>query len=86
MSNNELKYFQNEPYMTPNNYDIHFNAEDIPSNIPRENGYDLEKRLQKLVPLSKFIHLDFDSNALESNNKVSIYSELKINNKRVDFI
>lgn len=86
MTKNELKYFQNEPYMTPNNYDIHFNQEDIPVNIPRENGYNLEKRLQKLIPLSKFIHLDFDSNALESNNRVSIYSTLKINNMRVDLI
>lgn len=86
MVKNELKYFQNEPYLTPNNYDIHFNPEDIPVNIPRENGYNLEKRLQKLIPLSKFIHLDFDSNALESNNRVSIYSTLKINNIRVDLI
>ncbi|MBO6275395.1 MAG: hypothetical protein J6M91_07670 [Methanobrevibacter sp.] len=86
MSKHELKYFQNEPYMTPNNYDISFNKEDIPSNILVENGYDLEKRLQKLIPLSKFIHLDFDSNALESNNRVNIHSSLKINNQRVDFI
>ena len=86
MSNNELKYFQNEPYMTPNNYDIHFNESEIPVNIPRENGYDLEKRLQNLIPLSKFIHLDFDTNALESNNQIGVYSKLKINNQEVDFI
>ena len=86
MSKHELKYFQNEPYMTPNNYDISFNKEDIPSNIPVENGYDLEKRLQKLIPLSKFIHLDFDSNALESNNQIGIHTSLKINNQRVDLI
>ena len=86
MSNHELKYFQNEPYMTPNNLDIVFNKEDIPSNIPVEKGHNLEKRLQKLVPLTKFIHLDFDSNALESNNQVSIHSSLVINSRRVDFI
>ena len=86
MTEHELKYFQNEPYMTPNNYDIHFNKEEIPSNIPCENGYNLEKRLQKLIPLTKFIHLDFDSNSLESNNEVCVSSNLKINNKRVDFI
>lgn len=72
--------------MTPNNYDISFNKEDIPSNIPVENGYDLEKRLQKLIPLSKFLHLDFDSNALESNNQIGIHTSLKINNQRVDLI
>ena len=83
---NELKYFQNEPYMTPNNYDIRFNESNIPINIPRENGYNLEKRLQKLIPLSKFIHLDFDTNALESNNHITIDSKLKINNTKVDFI
>ena len=55
MSNNELKYFRNEPYMTPNNYDISFNTENIPSNIPLENGHNLEKRLQKLMPLSKML-------------------------------
>ena len=28
----ELKYFQNEPYLTPNNYDIYFNENEIKYN------------------------------------------------------
>ena len=71
--------------MTPNNYDISFNESEIPVNIPRENGHDLERRLQKLVPLTKFIHLNFEANTLSSNNLVTISSHLKINNTRVDF-
>lgn len=86
MTENEMKFFQNEPFMTPNNYDLHFNTEDIPKNIPQENGYDLEKRLSKLIPLSKFIHLDFDSGKLNSDNHVIIHSKLRINQKEVDFI
>lgn len=85
MTKNELKYFRNEPFMTPNNYNLIFNESEIPSNIPRENGHNLEKRLQKLMPLTKFIHLDFKTNALKSNNNITISSHLKINNTRVDF-
>ena len=84
MSENELKYFRNEPFMSPNNYDISFRTSDIPSNVPRENGHNLEKRLQKLVSASKFIHLSFDAKPLESNNTISVYSKLKIDNEEKD--
>ena len=78
MSNDELKYFRNEPYMTPNNYDISFNTENIPSNIPIENGHNLEKRLQKLMPLSKIIHVDFNPLNLKEDNNVFISSKVNL--------
>lgn len=87
MSNKELKYFQNEPYLTPNNYDIYFNKEDIPVNIHKEQDYILEKRLQKLMPLSKFIHLGFESNSKNfAVDTVVVFSNVKFNNQRVDLL
>ena len=83
----ELKYFQNEPYLTPNNYDIYFNENEIPSNKKKKKGYILEKRLQKLMPLTKFIHLGFDVDTTKmANNQLVINSRLKINKQEVKFI
>lgn len=72
--------------MTPNNYDIYFNPTEIPSNIPQENGYNLEKRLQKLMPLTKKIHLNIDHTTIPANNHIRVFTEMTVNNKKVVFI
>ncbi len=80
------KYFLNEPYMTPNNYDIDFNPNNIPSNIQLETAVNLQKRLQKLMPLTKYIHLMLNSEQTSYTNHINITTKMKINNKEVKFI
>lgn len=81
-----MKYARNEPYMNPNNFDISFNVNDVPSNVEMENGYNLEKRLQKVMPLTKKVHVNIGSSNLHQNNELNISSILRINNKKVKFI
>ena len=80
------KCFHNEPFMTPNNFDIYFNPLEIPSNIPRESGYNLERRLQKLMPLTKIIHVNVDSTTVPADNHVGVFTEMTVNDKKVVFI
>lgn len=88
MVDKHCKYFRHEPYMTPNNYDIYFNQDEIPANIKRENVPNLTNRLQNLMPLTKKIHINLNSNpeTLTESNSFKISSKLKINNTEVEFI
>lgn len=43
---------------TPSDFDLSFNFNQVPVNIMQEDGVELQKRLQRLMPLSKRIHLD----------------------------
>lgn len=86
MANENHKFFRHEPYMTPNNYDVYFNPEEVPSNIRVENGRNLEKRLNKLISPTKFIHLNIDSATVPADNTVRIYGEMVVNGKKVKFI
>ena len=87
MNNKKCKYFHHEPYWTPNNYDIYINQSSIPSNVPRENLPNLFERLQKLMPLGKIIHINFDTEPSEfsKGNAFMMNTVLKINNKQVKF-
>ena len=80
------KYFHHEPYMTPNNYDIRLDPNEIPSNLECESAYDLEKRLQKLMPLTKKVHLDLGSSDLQTYDSVDIFCSLRLNGEEVKFI
>ena len=74
--------------MTPNNYDIYFDPEQIPVNIPRENVPNLTNRLQKLIPLSKKIHVNLTTNpeTITESNTFTISTKMKINNHEVKFL
>lgn len=78
------KYFHHEPYMTPNNYDLFFDYNSIPVNIPAEKPHDLRNRLQKLMPLTKFIHLNMDSDTLEESNNIHLHTNLKLSYDVID--
>lgn len=88
MNENNCKYFRHEPYMTPNNYDIYIQQSQIPSNIPRENSSDMFERLQKLMPLGKVIHINFDNNPhdFKESSSFKINTLFKINGKQVRFV
>lgn len=82
------KIIHHEPYYTPNNYDLYFDYDNIPANIKPIDAANLEKRLQKLMPLSKIIHVNMNSNELEKINHLNIHTSLsiyeKINDSKVD--
>ncbi|MBQ2832896.1 hypothetical protein [Methanobrevibacter sp.] len=86
MVNEDFKRFHHEPYMNPNNYDLYFNPEEVPSNIRVENGRNLEKRLNKLISPTQFVHLNIDSATLPADNNVVLYGEMLVNGKKVSFI
>lgn len=80
------KIIHHEPYYTPNNFDLHFDVNKIPSNIQMESAVDLQKRLQKLMPPSKYIHLDLDTDELNKREHIRIITKLQINGKGVKFL
>jgi len=81
----KCKRFRHEPDWTPNNYDLYLNTHEIPSNIQKENASNLVKRLKKLMPLSKRLHVHFnvDPETITSKNSFKINTSLKFNNKKV---
>lgn len=81
-----MKIFRHEPYMTPNNYDIYFDTREIPVNIPVETAGQLERRLQKLMPLTKKIHVNLEEKNLHGTNNISCFTKLKMNNIEVKFL
>lgn len=74
----DCKKLRSEPYDNPNNYDIEFDVTQIPVNIPVENGRNLEKRLQKLMPLGKIIHVSQDNSTRPGGNGLKIGTYLNI--------
>lgn len=79
----ECKKLRSEPYLNPNNYDIEFDSVQIPSNIPVENGRNLEKRLQKLMPLGKIIHVKQNNSITPKNNSLRINTYLNLRKQGV---
>ena len=72
------KYFHHEPYYTPNNYDLFFDYNSVPVNIPVEKPHDLRNRLQKLMPLSQIIHLNMDNETFEEDNNIHLHTNLRM--------
>ena len=80
----ECKHFHQDPYWTPNNYDLYFDYNKIPRNIPLENNHNLIKRLKKYLPLSKILHINMESENVEHDETVNICTGVKISFERVD--
>ncbi|WP_407454417.1 hypothetical protein [Methanobrevibacter sp.] len=81
-----MKIFHNDSEYTPNNFDIYFDTTEVPSNIEIESAYSLEKRLNKLMPLSKRVHLNLGVKDLHRNNSIHISSIVRMNDKEVKFL
>ncbi len=82
----DCKRLRDEAFMNPNNYDLIFDDTEIPTNIQTENNKSLEKRLQKIMPLGKIIHVDTVSASTPTNNSVNIIGELKLRDKNNNLI
>ena len=84
--NRNCKIIGHEHDWTPNNYDISFNPTQIPSNIQTESADSLQKRLQKLMPLSTRIHVNLATSELSEKNDIEMHSCLRINGKDVNLL
>lgn len=82
----DCKKLRDEAFWNPNNYDLIFDNNEIPSNIQAENSVSLEKRLQKLMPLGKIIHVDNVSASTPANNSLNIIGELEYRDKNGNLI
>ena len=85
MVSDDCKIIRHDPGWTPNDYEITFDPGDIPVNIPVDNNGELEKRLQKLMPLSKRIHIVLETKSKKESNDYNIGTDLKIKGKGVKF-
>lgn len=82
----ECKIFRHDPYYTPNNYDLQFDHNNIPSNIEVESAANLQKRLQRLMPLSKIIHLDMGTQQSSQTNFLKVNTRFKVEGQEVELI
>lgn len=82
LMNKNCKYFHHEPFYTPNNYDIYFDYNSIPSNIKVESAHDLQKRLQRTMPLTKIIHVNLEKEALPQMNMVHMRTDIRLKFKK----
>lgn len=80
------KYMRTKENWTPNDYEIAFDCNNIPSNIRMDNVVNLTRQLQSLTPLTKRLHLMMDVDNLNLYNDVKISTKLRINDVEVKFI
>lgn len=71
---------------TPNDYDLYFDYEDIPSNIDLHDAISLSSQLQEVMPLTKVVHLHFNQTNKEYSQFVNIQTKLTLNSSEVKLI
>ena len=78
------KYQRTKYNWTPNDFELSFPIDEIPSNINPQDTADLTTQLQKKFPLSKTIHLNLDETNKNIQNNVTISTKLflTINNNK----
>ena len=71
---------------TPNDFEVSFPTDQIPSNINPQDTTDLTTQLQKKFPLSKTIHLNLDETNKNIQNNVTTHTKLflTINDQRTE--
>jgi len=72
------KHFHQDPYWTPNNFDLYFDYDSIPQNIEVENSHDLIRTLQKHLPLSKILHLNMDDRSVDYAENFNLYTKSRL--------
>lgn len=76
------KHFHQDPYWTPNNFDLYIDYSIIPPNIEIESGNDLIRALRKHLPLSKILHLNMDNENVKFNNAFNLFTKSRLILKR----
>ena len=73
---NNCKYMRTKHNWTPNDYDLQFPTDKIPSNINLQDTTDLTNHLQKKFPLTKTIHLNLDETNKDISNNITCHTNL----------
>lgn len=83
---NNCKYMKTKHNWTPNDYDLTFPIEQIPSNIKKEDTANLTQRLQKKFPLTKTLHLNLceDTKTIKSNVTIHTNIFLTVNDNIIE--
>lgn len=78
--NDNCKYMRTKYNWTPNDYEIIFDYNKIPSNINFKDSADLIKHLNNRNALTKVLHLMMDTRNEEINDELMLYTELSFTN------
>lgn len=82
------KYMRTKYNWTPNDYNLSFPVEEIPSNVDVQNVKELTLQLQNKTPLGKVIHIELEEKNRNIENVLDIYTTAIIgfDNKEKDVI
>ena len=72
------RIFHHDPNWTPNDYDLYFDYNSIPVNIDKDGTHDLTRRLQKHLPLTKNLHLNFENSTVPEQNSFNLHTTVHI--------
>ena len=72
------KYMRTKYNWTPNDYNLSFPVEEIPSNVDVQNVKELTLQLQSKSPLGKVIHIELEEKNRNIENVLDIYSTVII--------
>lgn len=75
------KYARSKYNYTPNDFDLTFNYMDIPVNIKIENASNLSKRLQSVMPLTKVVHLNLNTNNHNEKHYLNVHAVVQLTHK-----
>ena len=80
------KYQRTKYNWTPNDFDLSFPTDQIPSNINPQDVTDLTRQLQKKFPLHKTIHLNLDEKNKNIQNNITVHTRLfiTVNNTKTE--
>lgn len=72
------KYMRTKYNWTPNDYNLSFPTEEIPSNVDVQNVKELTLQLQSKSPLGKVIHIELEEKNKDIDNVLEIYNTASI--------
>lgn len=82
------KFMRTKENYTPNDYDMTFPVEEIPSNLDIENVKELTHQIQEKTELGKVIHIKLDEKNNKYVNDINIYTSahIQIGNTRKEML
>ena len=69
-------YARSKYNYTPADFDLYFDYTAIPKNIKLTDATNLSKQLQQLMPLTKTVHLNLNTDMKEESQEVGLYTSM----------
>lgn len=80
------KYMRTKYNYTPNDYDLSFDFQDIPSNISLDDVVSLNHTIAEVTPLGKKIHLNLNTTSREYEGYINVRTSLTVNGRSIKII